>query len=489
MKPLGRLGVPENGRRFASFLALALAVALLAPAVCGAAPRTTITAAPPSSQFTLDAGSSTAGAFDGSGGYVAPPLSLPSDGGARFASIVQRMPSSYAAPATRQALGGSTPASFDLRTAVGGSKLSPIRDQGMWGTCWAFAAFASLESTLLPAESWDFSENNLVNRAGFVPGYNDGGDSRMATAYLVRWSGPVAEADDPYVPNAKGPAPSPATVTVRKHVQEVLFIPKRSGPLDNDNLKWAVMTYGAVDTSMDWQNFAYDADTAAYCSSGTDLNHDVACVGWDDSYPATNFSFLDRPNGNGAFLVRNSWGTGFGQAGYFWVSYYDKAYATDNAVFDGVQATDNYSEVYQYDPLGWVNSVQLGAAKVKNTEWFANAFSADANGWLTAVGFYSATPNSVYEVRVAGAPAALSSAPLSAHGVLAVPGYHTIVLDAPVALVAGKQFVVAAKMTTPGWSFPIPVEMQYHGYAEPTAAKGQSYVSGDGQTWLDLTDM
>jgi len=348
------------------------------------------------------------------------------------------MPLSYLSQSVRQVLGkSSNPASLDLRTT---GKLPAIRNQGMFGTCWAFAAMASLESNLLPAESWDFSENNLVNRAGFVPGYNDGGNNRMATAYLVRWSGPVAESDDPYVAYANAPSPSPATVTVRKHVQEVLYIPPRSGPSDNDNLKWAVMTYGAVDTSMDWQDFAYNEDTFAYYSTGSDLNHDVACVGWDDNYPAANFS--SKPKGNGAFLVRNSWGTGFGQAGYFWVSYYDKAYATDNAVFDGVQGTDNYSEVYQYDPLGWVNSLRLGDAPDHTTSSFANVFTADANGSLAAVGFYSATPNSTYEVRVAGVLGDISATAPVAQGTIAVPGYHTITLDVPYGLATGKHEAV-----------------------------------------------
>ena len=52
------------------------------------------------------------------------------------------------------------PATFDLRDA---GRLSPVRDQGRYGTCWAFASLASLESSLLPGDAHDFSENNLAS--------------------------------------------------------------------------------------------------------------------------------------------------------------------------------------------------------------------------------------------------------------------------------------------------------------------------------------
>ena len=136
----------------------------------------------------------------------------------------------------------SLPAAYDLRTL---GKLTAIRNQGGCGSCWAFAAYGSLESNLMPGELRNFSENNLKNLAGFDIPCCDGGNHYMTSAYLGRWNGPVDETDDPY--NA-GSCTSPPGLEPEKHIQNVDFIPDRTGPTDNDLIKQAVMTYGAVYT-------------------------------------------------------------------------------------------------------------------------------------------------------------------------------------------------------------------------------------------------
>jgi len=139
---------------------------------------------------------------------------------------------------------GVYPVTYDLRSL---GKVSPVRNQGDCGACWAFSPMASLESTLLTGESWDFSENNLKNTSGFDWGHCAGGNDDMAIAYLGRWGGPVSEADDPYSVSSNV---SPGGLTTRKHVQEVLHIPDRGSAADNDAIKQALTLYGVVKTSM-----------------------------------------------------------------------------------------------------------------------------------------------------------------------------------------------------------------------------------------------
>lgn len=374
------------------------------------------------------------------------------------------------------------PASYDLRAT---GKLTAIRNQGGCGSCWSFGTFGSMESCLMPGEAWNFSENNLKNLSGFDVPCCDGGNHYMSTAYLARWDGPVNESSDPY--NASS-CVSTTGLPVQKHVQQVLFLPNRSSSTDNAVIKQAVMDYGAVYTHMYWVSTSYNSSQAAYYYSGTAaINHAVCIVGWDDNYD--RLKFPTTPPANGAFIIRNSWGTSCGQSGYFYISYYDSKIGRDNAVFCGTEPTDNYDRIYQYDPLGWVSSIGYN----NETGWFANVFTSAQHGEVAAVSFYAGSPGSTYEVYVHLSP---NSGPINTAsgwsafktGTLTFGGYHTVALDAPVTVAAGEKFSVVVKITTPGYKFPIPFETASPGYSGgATAAPGQSYMSSKGTSWTDIT--
>ena len=398
--------------------------------------------------------------------------------------------------AARAPLGDTTyPSSYDLRTL---GKLSPVEDQGGLDTCWAFASLGSLESCLLPSDPQVFSEDNLCLTAGFDGDpYDGGGNSLMATAYLANWKGPVAACEESY-----GDYDVPAGLLAEDHIQNVDMLPSRTGALDNDWIKWAVTNYGAVYTGIyadsglidSTSSAAYNPATASYYYYGADTpNHAVDIVGWDDNYSAANFS--TQPPGNGAFIVRNSWGTGFGQAGYFYVSYYDSqiGFQSDyppgnddgvdaNAVFDDAQPTGNYSAIYQYDPLGWTDCEGYGS----DEGWFLNQFTSQGNAPLAAVSFYAAEPGSSYTIYADSDPG--SALIDEGSGSFTAAGYHTVALDPPLALSDGQAFQVAIDLTTPGYDYPIPIETNIAGYTSSVTASGESYTSADGNTWDPLSD-
>ncbi len=375
----------------------------------------------------------------------------------------------------------SYPASYDLRTL---SRLTAVRDQGDCGSCWTFGTFASLESYLKPTETRDFSEQDLNANHGFDWAECDGGNAFMSQAYLARWSGPVSESDEPY-PYAVDVPQSGASQ--QKHVQQVVYLPARSSYTDNDTVKYFVTQYGAVYFSFYWSSSYYNQGNCAYYNSAnTSANHAVAIVGWDDNYSKNNFNVA--PAGNGAFIVRNSWGSSWGNGGYFYISYYDRS-LQELVSFNNAEAANNYDGVYQYDPLGWVTDYGYSGT----TAWAANIFTASSAQYLSAVGLITNDVNTNYTVYVyrgvsGGAPRS-GTLVATKTGANPYPGYYTVALDTPLALSGGQTFSIVVKYTNSSYTYPIPVETKTSNYSSAASANaGESYVSSGGSSWYDLSN-
>ena len=376
------------------------------------------------------------------------------------------------------------PSSYDLRDY---GLVTPIKDQGGSGSCWAFSTLAALESYLLKYEnfSYDFSENNMKNLMGYY-GLNgtdwaDGGNHYMSLAYLLRWSGPVNETQDPFDDSSHS---SKSNLNLTKHVQDVLYIPVRMNYLDIDQIKYALMKYGALYTTIYSDNsFQYTPDY--YTDVISISNHAVTIIGWDDNYSADNF--IVRPPGDGAFIIKNSWGTDYGYDGYWYVSYYDKAFAgygmdvLSAMAFTNVENVTNYKTNYQYDILGnTFESIGFGCSTV----WFANQFTAKNNNPLSAFGLYTYGSSSyLVNITVNGIVKYIQE------GQIEGAGYHTVKLDEFVELSKNDIFRVAVRLTTPSTIFPVAIESKRSGYSSGADAdEGQSFISCDGIDWYDLAD-
>ncbi len=360
-------------------------------------------------------------------------------------------------------------------------KKPTVRHQGGDGTCWAFAAVSALETTLLPGQHIVFSADHMARKNAFTVDSEEGGDYLMAMAYLSGWQGPVTEEEDPY-----GDGVSPDGLSPAVHVQEMQLL-EDAKP---ETIKAAVRKYGAVQTSLYMKrgtdrartvSYYNEATRAYFCPDEQTENHDVIILGWDDHF--SRFLFSETPERDGAFICQNTWEEGFGEDGIFYVSYEDPNIAKSCVCYTGIEPTDNYSRILQYDDCGW----QGRQGYADGTCWLANAYVAAGDESLAAVGFYAVGPDTSYEIYLVhdfqGEESFQERAYLQ-RGQLQNAGYYTAVLDTPQQLAPDERFAIVVKITTPGEENPVAVEYRADEYTQNVTTAGkESYLSQYGELW------
>ena len=203
------------------------------------------------------------------------------------------------------------PANWDWRDHNG---VTPIRNQGSCGSCWAFGTIGTVESLLLIRDSLntDLSEQHLVscNTKGW------GCDGGWWPHDMLVNPGAVLESEFPYVASdvaCGGPYSYPYQINGWAYVDGSNQVPAV------DKIKEAIQTYGplcaAVYVGTYFQSYTggiFDKNESSNngicgCGQPSKVNHAIILIGWDDSKQA--------------WLLRNSWGPGWGESGYMWIKY------------------------------------------------------------------------------------------------------------------------------------------------------------------------
>lgn len=216
-----------------------------------------------------------------------------------------------------------------------------IKNQGNTNSCWTFGALTSLETNLAlknyyngnSAKVYDFSERHMeyatsrkflngeTNPIGFNREINSGGNFYLYNAYLTNGTGAINEDDMPFQNEANlinlSEIQNKEVVT---QVYDIEEFPTYKSTEDltqiKQQMKEHIKNCGAIEVGIYGANLfsenCYNNKTGAiYCdnSSTYPIDHSVAIIGWDDNYDKNNFNEKLRPKNNGAWIIKNSWGT------------------------------------------------------------------------------------------------------------------------------------------------------------------------------------
>ncbi|URE30863.1 hypothetical protein MUK42_17965 [Musa troglodytarum] len=191
----------------------------------------------------------------------------------------------------------TAPSSIDWRNE---GAVTPVKDQGSCGSCWAFSAAASIEgiNKIVKGDLISLSEQQL-----FACDNNDdgcaGGLHYRAFSYVVSIGGITTEENYPYEPDQ-------VTCDAGKQSDHAVSITAYEiVPANNEKLLMNAVANQPVSVSIDSHEFQFYSGGIFDEPCGTNLNHEVTLVGYDTA-----------DDGGPYWIAKNSWGESWGEEGY-----------------------------------------------------------------------------------------------------------------------------------------------------------------------------
>lgn len=384
-------------------------------------------------------------------------------------------------------------------SAVDDKLVTSVKDQKSTNSCWAFTTNSLIETTALVEGlgSYDLSERQLeygITRNAFTDkvkadGLNrvldEGGNSFYSSSLYFRHEGPIYESTFPYVsphqkiessayPNSK------AVLDIDTFSYEYFSTYSACTTNQIEAIKKRIVEYGSAGASMYFAN-GYLNGKYYYYSGSNAANHAVVIVGWDDNIAVSNFN--NSPTTKGAWIVKNSWGTSFGDKGYIYISYSDTKICGNSYNYSGISLND-YNYAYAASDFMSAYNVTLGST----TNYMSARFTKKGSGteYLDKVSFEVVSGNK-YEVYLSlkNNVTDMSSWTKLGNGTATYDGIVSVKFS-PITI--SGDYTVIVKRSGSGYYIPLMCKSgsSTSKYYNASITSGKNFYSHDGGSWFDM---
>jgi C1A family cysteine protease len=382
------------------------------------------------------------------------------------------------------------PERFDWRDS---GYVTAAKNQSVCGSCFAFASIGNIESKILKdgGASYNLSENHAKECYWKALYWEDNGPAGascdsggnyegMVNHYLK--DATVLETCDPY---SSTDVDCGDTCDLVVSLLDWRVISGSAVP-SVAALKSYLVTYGPVYTSIYagssadnawWSEFSsYDGTgTMYYNTLSNEPNHAVLIVGWDDT--------ASHAGGTGAWIVKNSWGTGWGDNGFFQIAYGSANIGKWSSCMDRWKAYDEFELIHSWDEAGWVQDF----GGTYTTWWQLARFTPGTASarMLTDVEFYTTDVTTDVDIYVYdNFNGTTTSTLLTSKLNLSYPeaGLHSVALNDTLEIAQGNEIAVVVKITNNSYVYAMAIDSR----GPVDAAKTYYSLTGGSGSWTDL---